>query len=410
MPTIMTTKNLDDYYHSTSKHIVLNQLKYIEVDASKLSEALYTKYNEEISLIPSCEQGCTKGAWKLGKLCPVCGTEITNEFNNIDSVLWIEKFSNDLPLLNPYYWGKFRKLFKNNIDGVRWLTDTTYNPPGIPPILFNLAGLMNGRGYKKFIDNIPRILTHLKNNSIFRYNNKLGKIEALLKEYKKDKDKLFSRYVSLPNKRLFVMEMTNKGNYTSSMLADVIDVALYSIKLASLDPNTKKVENGVGNILSKLSILPETYIREKLAKKPGIIRKNIYGTRSHFTFRCVISSLPSYKDYDTIEVPWKILCSAFRPHVLNKLLKMGYKYKDANALIYKSISKYDPVIDAIGKELIAENKEKGIPVLFHRNPSLKQGSIQLVYITKFKSNMDDETISASMLIIKSPNGDLSYIQ
>jgi len=405
MPVVQRIKNLDEYFHATERKLLLNNFSLLETNPEDLVKLLYTKYEDEITLIPQCECGNYKGAYLLGKVCPKCNTTVIKTFDEIKPLLWIEQFRDDLPFLNPHFWTQMRYLLSRKIDCVRWLGDTSYNPPGVPAFMQTIKELIGGRGYKNLISNIEKILLYVANNSLFRANGKDVKAKKLLKEYQENKDKLFSSYLPLINKRLFVMEVTNKGNYTTSMLADTIDIALFAIKLANLDKNSKKVENGTATLIANLSNLFNKYVKEKLAGKKGMVRKHIYGSRSHFTFRAVITSLPSTADYDELWVPWTIGVTAFRPHLLNKLLKRGFTYKKASRLLFNSVNKYDPLIDELLIELIKESPYKGIPILFNRNPSLLQGSIQLQYITKFKKDVRDKTISVSMLVIKAPNGD-----
>lgn len=368
MANSLEYENLDDLYHSLDHKILLNNFNHLELDPTMLSDMLYSKYGNEISLKPSCECGYLNRTYLIGKTCPKCETKVVKEFNIVKPILWIQSYREDLPFLNPYFYGQIRSLFKKNVDPIRWLVDTNYNPPGIPPMMGNVAAIMDGRGYKNFINNIPRVLTYFKNHSTFKYSQKRRKVEELLELYAKNKDVIFSNHLPLINKRLFVMEMTNKGDYTTNMLADIIDIAISAIRLSDTNISERRLSNGVGSTISKINVLFEKYMLEKVAKKPGSMRKHLYGTRSHFTFRGVITSFASTIPYDHLHVPWQVLVTAFRPMVLNKLInKYNYTLSDASDLLFKSTLKYNELIDAIGKELIEESKYKGIPVLFHRN-------------------------------------------
>lgn len=203
------------------------------------------------------------------------------------------------------------------------------------------------------------------------------------------------------------METTNKGDYTTNMLADIIDIALTAIRISSDDISTKRLHNGIGGIISKSNILFEKYLEEKIAKKPGAMRKHIYGTRLPFTYRAVLTTLDSTLPYDEVYAPWQVLTTSFRPHVLNKLLnKYNMTLKDASELVFRSTLKYNKLIAEIGQELIDEAPGKGIPQLLHRNPYLLVGSSQYRYLTKFKSDPLDTTISASMMGFKGSNSDV----
>ena len=245
------------------------------------------------------------------------------------------------------------------------------------------------------------------NNSTFKANGKNIKAEELLKHYLENYNDLYTTYLPLINKRLFVMEVTPKGTYVSPMLADILNIALLGIKISNLDPTDRRVENGTGTIISSTVKLFNKYVKEKLGGKPGLARRHIYGTRSHFTFRAVITSLRTYEDYDILHLPWVIGVTAFRPHILNKLIKKhNFTYREANKILHEVVMRYDPLIDDILNELIKESPYKGIPVIFNRNPSLLQSSSLCLYVTKFKTDIEDRSIGINTLVIKGPNGDL----
>ena len=56
-------------------------------------------------------------------------------------------------------------------------------------------------------------------------------------------------------------------------------------------------------------------------------------------------------------------------------------------------------------DFITSRPDKGMPCLFHRNPSLLSGSSEYLRITKIKRDTGDNTISLSTLVVKAPNGD-----
>jgi len=400
--------NLDGYFHEVPNKIVLNELSHLE--DFDIEDILYTTYQDSISMIPTCECGKTKGAYKLGKQCPYCPSVVSNRFEEIKPILWIGPFKDKTKWLNPHFWSMLKSLLRGKnktFDPVRYLADTSYKaPPGVlKPYMSTIETIIGGRGYDNFINNIDKVLVFLENNSEFKLNDKPIKVQNLIKIYNKEKDTLlFSDYLPLINKRLFVMENTAKGNYTSVMLADIIDISLTAIRASKIE-DPKKSMNAKAEIISNITSLFENYLDEKIITKAGLVRRHIYGTRMHFTARAVITALPLKYDYDTIHVPWTIGVSTFRPHVLNKLLKRGYVYRDASELIFEAGVRYIKEIDDILKELISENKYKGIPVLMTRNPSLLLSSSQIVYITKFKTDLKDKSISTSVMIQKGFNGE-----
>jgi len=403
MALIQAYISLDNLYQQVNRKILLNNIK---LSTDDIKDLIYTTYEDEVSMLPKCECGYYNKTYLLGKECPKCGTTAIRPFDNIEPILWIEKFADDLPFINPKFWADLSRIISTKLDGLRWLSDTSYNPPIVPQALLALKSIIGGRGYKNVLHNLKNIIIFLKHNSYFKTLPKQTKLDALLNRYEKDEHLLLSNHIPLINKKLFVMEKTSKGNFTTVLLSDIIDLALLAINTAndfSITP--KRLETNTAKIISKSANLFTNYVKDLVSRKGGLIRKNIYGTRAHFTFRCVVSSLNKEYDYDTLHVPWLVLTTTFRPHVLNKLLRRGYSYKEASEKIFQATLHYDAEIAKIGNELIKESRYKGIAVLGNRNPTLSSGSFALVYITKFKDDIEDRTISISSMIAPSMNMD-----
>jgi len=404
MPVIQNIISLDDLHSRVEKKIMLNDLK---LEESGIKDLIYSTYDDEISLIPQCSCGHYAKGYLLDRICPVCGTPVVDMSSSIDPILWVRKFDDELPFVNPKFWVDLTKLINTKVDSLRWLSDSSYNPPKVPPVLHNIKELIGGREYINVINNLEKIIIYLKHNSQFKAFNKQMKLEKLHKYFIKKKDDIFSTNLPLINKKLFVVENTNKGNYTNLLLADIIDLALLAITTnTDVNATKKKLGRNTAKLISLSANLYVDYVKNFVSKKGGLSRKNIFGTRAHFTFRTVISTLRSEFEYDTIHVPWDIGLTTFRPHVLNKLYALGYNHKDASALVYESTFNYNEVIDKILQELIDESPYKGIPVLANRNPSLGVGSIVKVFITRFKTNVHDHTTGFPLPLMPSLNADV----
>lgn len=95
----------------------------------------------------------------------------------------------------------------------------------------------------------------------------------------------------------------------------------------------------------------------------------------------------------------------FKLHLTNKLLRRGMTPNEAMSFLYEHTLKYHPLLDELFKELLSESPYGGFPVLLNRNPSLKRGSIQMMRVTKIKTDPQINTISMSVLALKAPNAD-----
>jgi len=403
--------NFDTYFIATEgDKIIINDLNYYTLsDTELLNKNLMTVYDSDsISTIPTCDCGYFKGNYKLNHMCSTCGTAVRDPFHKVKPYLWLKALDAEHLFINPTFWMMLKTAIHKKIDYLRYLSDPKFNPPiDLPPYIIGLKAIVGERTYSNLINNIENILVYLINHSAFKDYDKQETLKDVLSLYIYNKPKLYSSYLPIINKKMFVMENTNMGKFTNLAVSEVIDVVMLWIKTVSDDELTpKRVSATTVNTISKLALLYDDYFDKYLLKKPGAIRKHIYGARSHFTFRAVIISIPGPHQHDEIHVPWSIGVTAFRPHLINKLVNQrGYKYKDASALLYRSVKLHSHIIEELLNELINDAPNKRIPVILHRNPSLLQGSTQLVGISKFKNDPYDMCISMSILIAKSPNAD-----
>lgn len=417
--------SMDDYFKSvTTDKIIINDLNYFDIQNQKtLQNSLMTIYDNSdiISTIPSCDCKNLKGRYYLNITCDKCNTKVKEAHEKLEPVLWLKSISNNkqgqeqyhFPFLSPMFWLMLSDFLDKNVDYLRYLTDSMYNPPiEIPPIiqLIKIEILKDNRDYLNFINNIENILEYLMASPKYKYKDKQTKLFNMLELYRNNKSKLLSNYMPIVNKKLFVVEETNRGKFINLVSSGILDVVTLWLKTTSDNSlSYKKLSSVMGIISSGLSRLYYDHFDKYLTHKRGILRKHVYGAKSHFTFRCVIVSRPKAHNYDDLEVPWVVGLTAFRPHVINKLMARGYNYKEANRICNVSIKKYSKEMEDILDELVKDNRYNGIPIIFSRNPGLKQGSCLNLRITKFKPDVNDFTVNISQLVIKIPNGDYDGI-
>lgn len=371
--------SLDAYYRSTpGDKILVNDLSYFsKADDDLIENALKTIYSntDVLSTKPCCDCGKLTGRYLLGKLCKTCGTTCREVFDKVYPVLWLRALDPNYKFLNPTFWLMVSSAICkiDIIDGLRWLCDSRYNPNAIdlPPILESIRdNVLDGkRNYFYTMSKLYSILDYLSVVPINKTKKKSKRFEELMKLYKVYEDVLFSEYLPVINKKLFVEEHTSKGRYVNIISADIIDIVKSWEKACSQDSITENLLSSVtGSTVSKFAILNNNYYKKFVMSKQGIFRKNVYGAKSHFTFRCVVVSIPGPHRFDEIIAPWLVGLTAFRPHVLNKLMKRGYIYKEASKKIFKAVNKYDPEIDEILQELIKESPGgRGPAITINRN-------------------------------------------
>lgn len=398
--------NLDTYYESLSNTILLNNYSLFDIEQSnECFKMLMNTYDSEtISTIPECMCGFSAGTAVRDMKCPKCGFKVAEK--GYDPVVWVKAFSPELRFIHPIFYGLINKALKEILPYLTGLEDEL--PSANAALLAKSieANVLNGeRTYANVAKNLRNILVFV--STLKKYKD--IKIESYIELYDIYEKNIFVNYLPLISPMLFNITKTNKGRYVDIKLKDVFNIAADWLKAGS---RTDNIENSKANdkliayTLKKLYNLLLLFIMDYVAGKVGLARKQLYSAKSCFSYRCVIVSRAGPHIYDEIEVPWVTLCSTYRLHVLNKLMKKyEYTYKEALKLIHASCKKYNKLIDDIGKELIAESKYKGLPVIAQRNPSLLQGSAQLTYIVKFKTDPEDNTVGISALIAKAFNAD-----
>jgi hypothetical protein len=416
MPVFQKLLNFNNEFRMLPNNpIIINDLpNTTEEDKEKISKLIMVSFSSDmITLLPSCDCKQTKGEVNNDRvtICPNCKTPVTSVIKDeIVSAIWFRKPNGVNRLISPIIWIMLKSKFtKSGFNIIQWLTDTTYKVDVKQPLVINKiieSGLQ--RGYNNFVDNFESIMRYLFSLKEFKPDKKnRDQTNYLYDLIMNNLDHVFSDYLPLINKTLLIIEKTVVGIYVDKIVIDAIDAIqmLVSIDKSFHNQNVRVKENRTVKALAKLCDFYENYFKKNLSPKPGQFRKHVFGTRTNFSFRAVVSSLTDTHEYNEVNVPWGIGITSFRPHLINKLKKLGMDGNAATGLLLTHVEKYHPLLDRLLKELISEAKDGILYILVQRNPSLKQGSMQRVKITKFKTDPEDHTVSLSILIIKSMNCD-----
>jgi len=399
-------EDFEGLFLASKEKKVINDIGYYSKDYQKVTKLLNKEYDEEELLVPivKCECEYLSNRHNEGKLCPLCNTVCSDEDKNIDPVLWFRSIEDDSPFVSIVFWIQLKRILSLKHDYPYYLSGGKLDDDvKIDSIILDVVNnIMDGRrDYVVFINKLEEIMTYIIENLKYK-NDKVKELRNLLDIYRDEKHKILTHYLPVVNKKLFASVKTNKGRFVD-LIPEVglTNAVLFWIKRCS----DKKKKGSTAELLHVLGETYETIIKKNVGGKQGNIRQHCLSGRINFSFRALITSITEPHCYNEIHVPWGIGVTSFRPHVLNKLLRRGYKYREAIELIETSVSYYSIVIDDILNELIRESKYMGLPVAFQRNPSQKQGSIQLVFITRFKSDISDKTISISDLTVSIFNAD-----
>lgn len=416
----MEFNSFDEIFNTTtSDKIIVNDINIFNNDYREMLNSLIVKnYTEDtISLIPSCQCGYTQGTYYIGEQCIKCNTVVMeNIADSINYLIWAKRPETVEKFISPFVLSlleeKKIKLNKVSIDLVKWLIQPSYRySKHITPateleiiILSFLKQHKIERTYNSFIINFDKIMIFMN-----EVHNKLEPKKSKVNNYffssiLENKDKIFSEVLPFPNKVIFAYESNELGKFVDKSIMGPLN----SIRrLSGIDSRTStslSKQTKVANSLYDLVTFYRGYLKNNIFSKPGLVRQHMLSTRAHFTARAVITNLTETHEYDEIHIPWAIGISLFREHILNKLNKRGFTYKQSISLLFAYTRIYNPLLDDVFKELIAESGN-GIRVFFNRNPSLTRSSIQTCRITRVKPDIHDNTISLSILIAAGFNAD-----
>lgn len=380
-----------------------------DLDMMRLEEKLNdTVDGDTVNIIPACQCKAIIAEYERGNVCPECGTVVKDRMTDFEPDLWIripeefkywispgfvKRFTNALPV-------SARHLF-------RWLGDKRNNPTikGISiaetPIFQAIRNMENfERSYLFFIDNIPEIIKTVISVSKDTESNK--RLRLILEYYEEFKDRLFYEYLPVLSRRFMIKE---RGIRTNHIFKDSVYMSDAVLTLQSAFSTGKDLERRVTNHIVAMSEIFDNLIKNVVGGKHGLFKENIEGMRVPFTMRAVITSIVGKHEYDEIRLPWGPSVFTFKPFLINKLRRRGYKYNDIINKIMRAINNYDREIDEIFDELI-EERGGYINITANRNPAMSNFGTLCLKLYKVKTDPEDTTISLSTKVVGYPNGDI----
>lgn len=439
MPLSLKLLSLDQMFHSSKvEPIILNDLhSKTEEDREYFNNLVKETYTSDVvSVLPRCACGELRGEHLVGEVCDVCGTVVKQSIeDDINPSLWFRRPDGVEKLMNPIVWMMLDSRFtKSNFRVLVWITDRNYRSSSkVPESVKELIQMGIPRGYNNFVQNFSWFMEFLFNHADFRYQkSKTSFIHDMLEITHPSRDPLqqlihdnigiiFSDFIPVLNRCLLVLEQHALGLYLDSSILNIKDAlnTMLSIDQDHYNRTPANIENRTAKILVMLGDYYTSLFRKHISPKPGMLRKHTLGSRTNHSFRAVITSHEEIHDHDEIWIPWCVAMTVFQLHILNRLMNkkalaklLGKKdgcekmtHNEALGFIYAHVYKYHPLLDRIMQELISESRGGSIPCLAQRNPSLMQGSAQLVRITRVKTDADNTTVSMSDLIAPAMNAD-----
>ena len=398
---------------SPTNPIVVNQFDLSsESDKEEFNKLIYTTYSEEsLELHPSCECGAVKGEYNVGVLCSNCNTPCLSVTERpLESALWIAAPNGVSALINPEAWIIMdRRLTVSGVSILRWLVDPMYKVPTEkePYSITKLKEYGVTRGLNYFYQHFDELMDLLINRKVVKAG-KLREREDFLQFVRENREAIFSKHLPIPSKLAFITEQTPMGVYadTTTNIPAIDAIRTISHVENSITPlSVKSKESKTAQAINKLAEYYMNFMGKPLGSKPGWFRKHIFGSRVHFSFRAVITSLSDPHHLREVHLPWSMSVMFLKMHLVSKMLKRGLTPNEANRKIYEGTLQYDSLIDEIFQELIQESPTGGIEIILQRNPSLTRGSAQNLSVTKIKTDPKINTVSLSVLVLSSLNAD-----
>jgi len=397
--------NLEELYAGSKEAICLNEIPLGNKDYAQQRNRMLFSRSGDLSFIASCECGHYFGNYYKGQICNICHSEVIDDFaayNKIQHKTWLS-IPHGIKVLHPMFY----KLLTNS-----WLKsgylEAILNPNAqLPP---ELEMHIDGQGYVYFYENFDKIIDYFARiNSV---TSKKPITKDILEVIAKNRDLVFTN--KLPILSSVVHSVTNDGTHGGRQFVDsgskLILNAATDLQCIS-DRETVRVKTLLKTIYdvysSYISYIDEI-ISDRIGAKRSIFRGQILGTRTHFSFRGVIC--PHEDKYDHLYLPWSMGVNTYKDHIIGRLID-DYKMAPGDAVLRQRIAlvEFDKDINDIFIKLINDSPFEGLPTTFCRHPCLKRGGVQFLYITKFKTNIHDNTINIGVPVshvTKDPNAKL----
>lgn len=374
-------------------------------------------------MMASCKCGYLDGNANEGLICPQCLHEVKSPLLTQDGSIphntWIS-FPDDIPgVLNPVVYLQLTNwLAIKGSKNKRKVEVTNYVDAILDPTVElpqELEGVVTGRGFKWFYDNFDMLIdyfsTTVRKGSIKQSEWTNMRMKWFINLYR---DRIFTNKLPCLADVLHSVTTASANETGGRLYTDKgVEYALNAVHILSMlefAPASRRKWKTYDHKLLKAYKSYITYIQDcckvRYDHKKSLIRQHIYGMRGHLTFRGVIVPAIGEHVMDELTLPWAMIVNLLIVHIVSRLINQyGYTVDAAMMKQYIALVKYDSLIDKIIGDLIAEGTHKGLPVLFVRNPSIKRGNMQLMFVTGYTKDPEDHAIVFSPRVVKDPNAD-----
>lgn len=404
---LFRVKNLDALYHESYGARVINSSNFTSVQVMEdFVKKLFYEMDRDLEYVCACECGEYRGNYYEGSVCPLCGTIVSSRFTTaLTNLNWLE-LPDELPsVIHPVFFTIFKEWLgkTKSVRGAR-----TKKVPIIQAILDptvplpeDLKHIIKEQGQTYFNEHYKEIIHYFLHDYKPRKGDRWNPyIEYMMKEYG---DTFFCRKLPILHPSMHPLAKEGKVktvDTTASMIVPaIIDLSVAGNTIRRKVIGKKYADKTIWKVYSKYIEYIEVIITKKISDKFSHCRRQMAGSRVHFSGRSVITPITTRHMASSLILPWKIAINSYKFEILNILMnKRGYSYTDAVAKHVKSLVTYDSEIHEVMNEIIKMWQAQGYEgpvVLLGRNPTLIHGAIARLYLTKVKTNLEDSTISFS---------------
>lgn len=369
-PLFLNFIDLDKVFYSSPNAILLNKIDYSNIDYVKLRNSQVYARGGELNFIAHCDCDNLVGNQYIDIRCDICGTVVKDDFTAegpIEHTAWLGMPESIKGVLHPTIY----LVLANWLGGRKNSTfmDIVCDINLEIPLKYKYAHLIKGRGHNYFYENFHTLIDQLL---IMEQNeNKRDSIRYLIDTYK---DILFCTKLPVLSSTLHSITSTdNSGEgrqYADASSQVILDAAT---DLATLESKLGRSRpNAISNVVQRVYKSYIGYISEitsvRLSKKKSLFRRHMLGSRFHLSARTVC--IPHSGRYDEIYLPWSLAVNLLKIHIIGRLMQSSNMWLgEAMEIQIRALTKYDPVVHQIIKDLIAESPFPGIAILVNRNPN-----------------------------------------
>lgn len=347
---------------------------------------------------------------------------------DIESLVWLTPPEGVHAYMNPYLYGMLREQMRcGSVYVLDWLMDPMLKVPSKVPTDGWLALIDAGveRGINYVYENFDWIL-----KTYFFYKGERTRLDEnkqdILQLIYENRNICWTTKLPVPSKLVFVVEANDMGMWAeTSVMSLAINAVkgIVSLRNSSRSNNMRMIESRAAKANLRMTLFQEMYAEKTLGRKTGLFRKNIFASVLNWTARGIISSIQGPHDYRELHIPWGMGLTLFSVQIETILTRRGFTPSQISNLMAKHAVMYHPLLDEIMQDLLKSFPLSRVPIgksedgyeikgawpnAFQRNPSLKRGSAQELWITRIKTDPRDNTIGISNLVITAPNADYEY--